>query len=36
MLLRGQAVMAAAYGVSSVAGSVLMLFIGLLLVRTFA
>ena len=36
MLLRGQAVMAAAYGVSSVAGSVLMLFIGLLLVRTLA
>ena len=36
MLLRGQSVMAAAYGVSSVAGSVLMLFIGLFLVRTFA
>lgn len=33
MLLRGQAVMAAAYGVSSVAGSVLMLFIGLFIVR---
>jgi CrcB protein len=36
MLLRGQAVMAAAYGVSSVAGSVLMLFIGLFIVRAFA
>ncbi len=36
MLLRNQPVMAAAYGVSSVAGSVLMLFIGLLIVRTFA
>jgi len=33
MLLRGQAVAAAAYAVSSVAGSVLMLFIGLLLTR---
>lgn len=33
MLLRGQAVMAAAYGVSSVAGSVMMLFIGLFLTR---
>ena len=36
MLLRGQPVMAAAYGVSSVAGSVLMLFIGLFIVRAFA
>jgi fluoride exporter len=33
MLMRGQAVAAAAYAVSSVAGSVLMLFVGLLLVR---
>jgi CrcB protein len=36
MLLRGDAVQAAAYGVSSVAGSVLMLFIGLFIVRAFA
>jgi CrcB protein len=36
MLLRGQPIMAAAYGVSSVAGSVLMLFIGLFIVRAFA
>jgi fluoride exporter len=35
MLMRGQSVAAAAYSVSSVAGSVLMLFVGLLLVRTF-
>jgi CrcB protein len=33
MLIRGQAVLAAAYAVSSVAGSVLMLFIGLYLMR---
>jgi fluoride exporter len=33
MLMRGDAVAAAAYAVSSVAGSVLMLFIGLSLVR---
>jgi len=33
MLLRGQAVAAAAYSVSSVAGSVLMLFVGILLTR---
>jgi CrcB protein len=36
MLLRGDAVMAAAYGVSSVAGSVMMLFAGLFIVRAFA
>jgi CrcB protein len=36
MLLRNQPVMAAAYGVSSVAGSVLALFIGLFIVRAFA
>ena len=35
MLLCGQPIMAAAYGVSSVAGSVLMLFIGLFIVRAF-
>lgn len=34
MLMRGQSVAAAAYAVSSVAGSVLMLFLGLMLVRT--
>ena len=33
MLMRGEAVGAAAYAVSSVAGSVLMLFVGLMLVR---
>jgi len=33
MLMRGEIVMAAAYSVSSVAGSVLMLFIGLYAVR---
>ena len=33
MLIRGQAILAAAYAVSSVAGSVLMLFIGLYLMR---
>ena len=33
MLIRGELVMAAAYAVSSVAGSVMMLFIGLYLVR---
>jgi CrcB protein len=33
MLIRGQHVQAAAYAVSSVAGSVLMLFIGLLVTR---
>jgi CrcB protein len=33
MLLRGDAVMAAAYAVSSVVGSVLMLFLGLFLMR---
>ena len=33
MLLRGEAVMAAAYAVSSVAGSVMMLFVGLFLTR---
>jgi CrcB protein len=36
MLIRGQAVMAAAYAVSSVTGSVLALFAGIYLVRTFA
>ena len=36
MLLRGDAVMAAAYAVSSVVGSVLMLFLGLLLMRALA
>jgi CrcB protein len=36
MLLRGQAVLAASYAVSSVAGSVLMLFIGLFIVKAFA
>ena len=36
MLLRGQHVQAAAYAVSSVAGSVLMLFAGLLLTRAMA
>ena len=34
MLLRGDAVQAAAYAVSSVVGSVLMLFLGLFLMRT--
>ena len=33
MLIRGEVVMAAAYAISSVAGSVMMLFIGLYLVR---
>ncbi len=33
MILRGQAVLAAAYAVSSVAGSVLLLFVGLLVTR---
>ncbi|WP_294391324.1 fluoride efflux transporter CrcB [uncultured Sphingomonas sp.] len=33
MLMRGQSVAAAAYAVSSVAGSVLMLFVGLMMVR---
>jgi len=33
MLMRGEIVMAAAYSVSSVAGSVLMLFVGLYFVR---
>ena len=36
MLLRGQHVQAAAYAVSSVAGSVLMLFAGLLLTKAMA
>jgi len=36
MLIRGQAVQAAAYAVSSVAGSVLMLFLGLLITRGLA
>jgi fluoride exporter len=36
MLLRGQIVLATAYAVSSVAGSVMMVFIGLFLTRTFA
>jgi CrcB protein len=36
MLLRGQAVLAAAYAVSSVAGSVLLLFVGLYLARALA
>ncbi|PZU09570.1 fluoride efflux transporter CrcB [Sphingomonas sp.] len=36
MLIRGQHVQAAAYAVSSVAGSVLMLFVGLLLTRGMA
>ena len=36
MLLRGQAVLAAAYAVSSVAGSVLLLFVGLYLARGLA
>jgi fluoride exporter len=35
MLIRGQAVLAAAYAVSSVAGSVLLLLAGLYLTRTF-
>lgn len=36
MLLRGQPVLAAAYAVASVAGSVLMLFVGLLTMRALA
>jgi fluoride exporter len=36
MLLRGQTTAAAGYAVSSVAGSVLMLFVGLFLVRALA
>lgn len=36
MLSRGDYVMASAYGVSSVAGSVLMLFIGIAATRVFA
>ncbi len=36
MLARGQASLAIAYAVSSVAGSILMLFFGLLLARLFA
>jgi CrcB protein len=36
MLIRGQHVQAAAYAVSSVAGSVMMLFVGLLLTRAMA
>jgi CrcB protein len=36
MLIRGDHVQAAAYAVSSVAGSVLMLFVGLLLTRAIA
>ncbi|UAK26004.1 fluoride efflux transporter CrcB [Sphingomonas nostoxanthinifaciens] len=35
MLIRGDAVMAACYAVSSVAGSVMLLLAGLFLVRTF-
>lgn len=36
MLLRGQAIAATIYAVSSVAGSVLMLFVGLFLTRSLA
>jgi CrcB protein len=35
MLSRGQGLMALAYAVSSVAGSILMLFFGVMLTRTF-
>ena len=36
MLLRGQVLLAAAYAISSVAGSIMFLFAGLFLVRTLA
>lgn len=36
MLLRGQAILAAAYAVSSVAGSVMLLFVGLFATRALA